>query len=517
MNKELFLLNESAALALPFLLLAFSTLLGGKLTRKVLLFGQISTFVFATAGLIFAMLCSPFDPVVVGQSWFTLQLDRASSALIAAITMIAAIVTMFSERYLGGEKSRDKFLAGLSLLSSCSALLVVSNNLFLAFALWHLLSWGLWSIMRLQGQVAATKSASLVLNHHLLSDIALFAAILVVYSSTGNYSFSKLPEVLPLMNSSVNFFGLIFPVTPSALASLLLVFSFSVKSALFPFHRWLLATLEAPTPLSGLLHAGIVNVSAILAWRTMPILQENPGVLVAWALLSAISALVGTLSMSAQPDVKRKLVYSTIGQMGFMSLQCASGAIGAALFHLIAHGMFKCHLFLQSGSAVAEGLNKRKFDYADNPAVSPDKKKMATMALTALACSLAVYILCSETGWTTISAIVTASALAAGLPALNRVDVKSACLLWSAILLIVLGSAITNSRFESLFHLSSSPTGAIFPVCLGIFALIAVSIKIAQKSQFAKALYVYSLSGFYAEEMALAAKTFSLRRTNETH
>lgn len=506
MNKELFLLNEFAALVLPFLLLGISTSLEGKLKRKVLLFGQVSAFVFATAGLIFAMISAPFDPYIVGQSWFTLQFDRASSALIAAITMIASVVTMFSERYLGGERSRDNFLACLSLLASCSALLVVSDNLFLAFALWHLLSWGLWSTMRLQEQTAAKKSANLVLLHHLVSDVAILAAILVLYSSTGNIAFSKLPAVLPLINSSVNVFGLILPVTASALASLLLVFSFCVKSALFPFHRWLLATLDAPTPLSGLLHAGIVNVSAILAWRTMPLLQENPGILVAWGLLSAVSAVVGTLSMSAQPDVKRKLVYSTIGQMGFMSLQCASGAIGAALFHLIAHGMFKCHLFLQSGSAVAEGLNKRKFDYAGSMAKSPDKKMKTTIALTAVACSLAVYVFCSEAGWTALSAIVTAAALSAGLPALNRVDVKSAFLFWSATLLIVLGSAITNSNFESLLHRTSSPTSAILPLSLGIFAIIAISIWLAQKSQFAKALYVHSLSGFYAEEMALAAQ-----------
>ncbi len=536
MNTELLISIELAALATPLLFLCGTLLVHKDWKRKLLLFGQMAAFGFSVAALALAISQSPVERMVLWQGFLAVRFDQVTCGLIAAITFIAAVVTVFSERYLSGEKNRQKFLCGLSLLSSCSACLVANDNMILGFVFWHLLSWGLWWTMRLQEDAAANKSARTVLRHHLLSDTALFSAILIVFSSTGTLAFSQLPDVLPLLSRPFNFFGLVTPLTAGTVASVLLVLSFSVKSALFPFHRWLLATLDAPTPLSGILHAGVVNVSAILAWRTMPLLQETPVVLLGWGCLSALSAIVGTLSMSAQPDVKRKLVYSTVGQMGFMSLQCASGAIGAALFHLVAHGMFKCHMFLQSGSAVTEGLNKRKFNFAiAQPPQSEGKAKFFIVA-TALVCGASVYLLCANAGslcvnagWTAMSAIFTAAALSSTVPALNRIDMKSLCIFWSMTLAIVLISAAGINKFESLFHLQSATasatdgatnTSALLPVCLGLFAIIAIVLRQAHGSRFARALYVHSLNGFYAEEMSLSAVAHSspnLRRKNEEY
>lgn len=510
MRTEFFTFSELAALVSPLFFLSMSALVRENWNRRLLLFGQIAAFGFALTAFIGA--ATGTESAMLNLAW--LKFDIVTSAIIAAITFIAAVVIVFSERYLGGEKCRQKFLCGLSFLCSCSALLAASDNMFLAIACWHLLSWALWWTMRYQDDVRTDKSAKTVLVHHLLSDTLLLCSVLVLYSATGEATFSKLQARLPLLYSSFNLAGLTLPLTAGMLSSILLVLSFSIKSALFPFHRWLLATLDAPTPLSGVLHAGVVNVSAIIAWRTMPLLQDNPAILIGWGCLSALSAVVGTLSMSAQPDVKKKLVYSTIGQMGFMSLQCASGAVAAALFHLVAHGMFKCHLFLQSGTAVSEGLDKRKFSHG--AARNAEQAKLGLFAgATAVLGSAIVYLLCFDAGSTALSAIISAAAVSFTVPAFARVDLKMLCSFWLATLLVVILSTVASVKFESLMHFVSS-TAFMLPSSLCLFVLIAVALKVNSKSRMVKAIYVHSLNGFYADELAFSTKRSTvLRRNND--
>ncbi len=367
-------------------------------------------------------------------------------------------------------------------------------------------------------QDSGRSSAGIVLRHHLFSDVAILLALMVVYHSTGIVTFSQLHLVLTSLNSNLTLFDISLPLSEGTVASLLLILSFSIKSALFPFHRWLLATLDAPTPLSGFLHAGVVNVSAIMAWRMMPVLQENALVLLGWGSISALSAIVGTLSMSAQPDVKRKLVYSTVGQMGFMSLQCASGAVGAALFHLLAHGVFKCHMFLQSGSAVAEGLNKRKFGYVSvEQQPPPPRTTLRLNVLTfslALSFSAAVYSLYLNSCLTGLSVVITGAAILSTLPALNRIDCKSLSLFSTAALALTLLSGQASSKFENLIHFAPTMNVALMPLSLCLFVVFAVGLHLVRKSGLAKALYVHSLSGFYIDEIAFATASRIRTRQN---
>lgn len=508
MSTELYILTELAALFTPFVAMAISLLLKHDWKVKILLSGQMAAFVFALTGLTLVASLKIAQPVSFGQGLLSVQLDLITSCLMATITFIAAVVTVFSERYLGGDKTRLSFLYGLCGLSLASSLLVATDNLVVAFALWHLLSWGLFGIVRLRPDIAAKAASRTVLVHHLLSDIALALAIFVIFSATGSLSFSALPNNLAPLSSSIPMFGITTALTHGSLASLLLVLSFSIKSALFPFHRWLLATLEAPTPLSGFLHAGVVNISAVLAWRTMPMLEAAPGVLLGWGILSALSAVVGTLSMSAQPDVKRKLVYSTVGQMGFMCLQCASGAIGAAIFHLIAHGMFKCHMFLQSGSAVAEGLSRRKYNYASSELQKEHKKTRLFVFATGLVSALTIFVLCINSGWTALCSIITAAAILTAVPAFSRISAQSLSLFWVLTLVIVCFSASVSNQFEGLLHFAPA-TAALLPFCLVVFAIIAVVLNLGRKSSLAKALYVHSLNGFYTEDIMQAASSRS--------
>ncbi|HIA54850.1 MAG TPA: hypothetical protein EYN91_22665, partial [Candidatus Melainabacteria bacterium] len=328
MNAHFLIVNELAALiAAPLALLA-TFVSAEKYRGRILIFGQAAAFVFAIFGSALALSQTIVSPVTVDVMRVTLRFEPVSSCLLTGITFIAAVVVAFSDRYLLGDKTRLNFLRYLSFLSCTSGLLAVTDSMLMAFVCWTALSFGLYRVMRLQDD--SRVASQTVLRYHLLSDVALLLAFILIVGSSGVFAFSDLSIAAQfLSHGQGSYIG--------TAASLLLVLSFCVKAALFPFHKWLLATLDAPTPLSGLLHAGVVNVSAIMAWRLMPVLHEHSNVLIIWALWSALSAIVGTMSMSAQPDVKRKLVFSTTGQMGFMSLQCAIGMPGAAIFHLLAH------------------------------------------------------------------------------------------------------------------------------------------------------------------------------------
>lgn len=463
MDNQLYVANELAAILSAPLATMLSFRFKDNEAARLIIFGQLAAFTFALASVIW--------------SWFTPGVDAVAPLLVLSITFLSFIVSAFSDRYLAAETYRIDFLKLLALLSTSSATLCLVDNIFLCFICWHLLSIGLWLTLRLQPD--GKKTANIVFSYHLASDLILFLSLASMVALTGETEFSSLKSV------------------PSSFIVLGLIVSFSIKSALYPFHGWLLATLNAPTPLSGLLHAGIVNVSAIMFWRMMPIFNDHANVLLFWGVWSAISAIVGTLSMKAQPDVKRKLVYSTVGQMGFMSLQCASGFVGSALFHLIAHGLFKCHLFLQSGSAVEEGKLKRKYLHVgDFESAASKNAKLISITLILALFSIAFQV-GVEQNWVFLSAVVTGLAIWSGIPGWDRIKMSSILLFLFAVMLLALFSAWGNNKFEELSLLNHGANSILLPTFLALAAGLGMLLELGKQNRLAKAIYVHSLNGFY--------------------
>lgn len=515
MKTEYFLAAELAALALPLLAMAAARLATEKWKIPCLIFGQMAALVNATSAALVWMSGLDPDTHLLGSGPLSLRLDFASACLLTGMTFITTVVLSFSERYLGGEKYRLTFLYLVTFLSSCAAWLACTDSLVVASVCWCLLSIGLYAAVRLHAPDRA--SSRVVLRHHLISDVLMLSAAMLLFGTTGTAQFSQLPAANADLTKYVELSAVTLPVTYATLICTLLVLAFSIKSALFPFHRWLLATLDAPTPLSGLLHAGVVNVSAIMAWRLMPTLASQPGVLIAWGSVAALSAIVGTLSMSAQPDVKRKLVYSTVGQMGFMALQCASGAVGAALFHMIAHGLFKCHMFLQSGNAVAEGVNKRKFGWSSDkvPGTHEDAVQNLVVITVAAAACIAIYELDMNHCATWVSTVIAASALLTAVPSMRRITPTLLVTFWFTAMAVVTGAAVLCTGFEqTLGHVASGVQSWLLTASLLLFAVLAMILRLGKNSDWSKALYVHSLNGFYIDDIASLFKTLtSLRRT----
>ncbi|MEO5613893.1 MAG: proton-conducting transporter membrane subunit, partial [Cypionkella sp.] len=132
----------------------------------------------------------------------------------------------------------------------------------------------------------------------------------------------------------------------------LVVVAAVLKTATFPLHGWLTEVMEAPTPVSALLHAGIINGGGLLLIRLADVVQASAGAMAALMMLGGFTALFGAAVMLTQSAVKTALAWSTVAQMGFMLLQCGLGLWPLALLHIVAHSLYKAHAFLSSGTAV---------------------------------------------------------------------------------------------------------------------------------------------------------------------
>jgi NAD(P)H-quinone oxidoreductase subunit 5 len=177
------------------------------------------------------------------------------------------------------------------------------------------------------------------------------------------------------------------PDLPIGLATSLLVAAALLKSAQFPVHGWLPEVMETPTPVSALLHAGVINAGGFLMIRLADVMLLSPGAMHALAIVGGFSALFGSVVMLTQNSVKSALAWSTIAQMGFMLLQCGLGAFALAFLHLIAHALYKAHAFLSSGT-LEPRLTYMTPQADRQQAATHDRMSTALMLLTALLAAL---------------------------------------------------------------------------------------------------------------------------------
>ncbi len=272
------------------------------------------------------------------------HVDGLTVIMLLTVTLVGAVVAHYARRYLDGDPVQVGFSRWLSYTLSAVLLLVVSSNLVMFFAGWVGTSHGLHRLLTLYPERPAALLAAhkkFVISR--VGDVLLLAAFVLIYRTFDSVEFA---DVLP-QAAAAGASGALPP-----LVAVLLVLGAITKSAQFPFHTWLPDTMETPTPVSALMHAGVINAGGFLIIRTSPLLVSAPGALVLLAVVGAFTALFGAIWMLTQTDVKRKYATSTVSQMGFMMLQCGLGAFPAAAMHLMGHAFYKGHAFLSASSAV---------------------------------------------------------------------------------------------------------------------------------------------------------------------
>jgi NAD(P)H-quinone oxidoreductase subunit 5 len=188
---------------------------------------------------------------------------------------------------------------------------------------------------------AAKASGKLAMQNFIIGFFLMIFAFALMYHETSSVSIQY------IISQSIDSWLMV-------IALIILVFAAMTQSAIWPFHRWLISSANSPTPVSAIMHAGIINGGGFLLARFSPLFFNAPTILTIIFIVGLVSALLGSLWKLMQHDIKRMLACSTMGQMGFMFLQCGLGLFAPALAHLCWHGMFKAYLFLSSGSAAQE-------------------------------------------------------------------------------------------------------------------------------------------------------------------
>ena len=270
------------------------------------------------------------------------HVDRLSLTMMGLVAFIGVCVGSFAYRYLKGDSHYHSFFIWLTLLIGSVMLMVSADHLLLLLVAWCVSNGLLVRLMIYKTSWRAAKAAGLLATKNFgVGAVGVASAFGLLYATTGQTSIQALihqPTLSPAL----------------LLALVLLLVGAMTQSAIWPFHRWLLSSLNSPTPVSAIMHAGLINGGGFLLARFAPLYLKSPVLLTAIVVIGFLTALLGTLWKLLQPDVKRMLACSTMSQMGFMFVQCGLGLFPAAVAHLVWHGMFKAYLFLASGSAAKE-------------------------------------------------------------------------------------------------------------------------------------------------------------------
>lgn len=270
-----------------------------------------------------------------------ITIDRLSAVISLLVAGVGAVTYRFALRYLDGEPGHRRFLRWLAFTVGVAYLLMLATNLLLFFIAWSFTSLGLHQLLtfyrdRREAYPPARKKFLI----SRLGDVALIAAIAIIGWEWGTLDLNAFLANVDDPN--------VRPFAPTAVA-LLVVVAALTKSAQFPFHSWLPETMEAPTPVSALMHAGIINAGGVLLLHFAPLIATVPIALFNLALVGTLTAILGMIAMWAQTNVKRTLAWSTVSQMGFMMLQFGLAAFPAATLHLVGHGCYKAWAFLRTG------------------------------------------------------------------------------------------------------------------------------------------------------------------------
>ena len=282
-----------------------------------------------------------------------LYIDQLAVLLLPLVTGVSFVVHVYSARYMIGDPRFRRFFAVMSLFTFAMTMLVTSNNLLVTYMCWELM--GICSYLLIShwaDRPAAGRAATKAFLVNAVADVGLGFGVILAFATYGTLNIQEiLAQASAMSGETLAVLG--FEVSRNTLITLCLLSGAMGKSAQVPMHVWLPFAMEAPTPISALIHAAtMVNAGPFLLVRMSPLVLLAPPAMVAIAVVGAVTALYGALVSLTQSDIKKLLAYSTISQIGFMIFACGVGAFVAAVFHLLAHGFLKAFLFLSTGSAL---------------------------------------------------------------------------------------------------------------------------------------------------------------------
>jgi NADH-quinone oxidoreductase subunit L len=354
-NMVSFVLQWQFTVLFPFFLL-FSALFLFVVRNKSRLFIHVSLL---GSGLVATLwTCLLVNAVVVRPLqysflWFdvgkpifiTFGLDLLGALMLALVVFVTLLVMLYSSSYMKGEAGYGRYFATLFLFAFSMVGIVFSFNLLFSFVFWELVGFSSYLLINFWYQKPIANNAArkaFIVNR--VGDLGFLMGLCLFYAEFGTFELNQIYQQIE---------GGAYDNATVYLAGLGVFVGCVGKSAQFPLQVWLPDAMQAPTPVSALLHAAtMVAAGVFLLTRLMPIL--HPDVLNIVIYVGAITSLVGAFCATSQTDIKKILAYSTVSQLGYMMTAFGAHSYSAPLFHLFTHAMFKACLFLCAGSVIHE-------------------------------------------------------------------------------------------------------------------------------------------------------------------
>lgn len=319
-----------------------------RLAGSLVLLGASGAFLVALLATAALVASGPLH-AVLGERGLGpgIRIDALSATMATLVAFLGVVVVRFSLRYLAGDPGQPRFLCWLGLTLACVLAMILAGTLLQLVAAWIGTSLALHRLLlfrpeRRAAQLAARKK--FIVSR--FGDACLLGAAVLIWQGFGTLDLAALSDAARAAAQA--------GTAPAGIqgAALLIAAAALMKSAQFPVHGWLAEAMDTPTPVSALLHAGLVNGGGFLVVRLSDVMVLSAPSLHVLALVGGFTALLGSAVMLTQTSIKVSLAWSTIAQMGFMLLQCGLGAFSTAVLHIVAHSLYKAHAFLASGSVI---------------------------------------------------------------------------------------------------------------------------------------------------------------------
>jgi len=284
---------------------------------------------------------------------WSIKIDQLSAVMLVVVTLVSAIVHVYSIGYMSHDPHQPRFMSYLSLFTFAMLVLVTSDNFLQLFFGWEgvgLCSYFLIGFWFKKPSANAAAIKAFIVNR--VGDFGFALGIFLVFYIFGTVNYEEVfAQVSIYKDNNINFLGL--EVNVINLICFLLFVGAMGKSAQIFLHTWLPDAMEGPTPVSALIHAAtMVTAGVFLVVRCSPIFEFSPLALSIVTIVGMTTALFAASVAMVQNDIKKIIAYSTCSQLGYMFFAAGVGAYNVAMFHLFTHAFFKALLFLGAGSVI---------------------------------------------------------------------------------------------------------------------------------------------------------------------
>jgi NADH-quinone oxidoreductase subunit L len=336
----------------------FGNLIGRKTSHTVTILGVLIAFIISVQTLLAVIGGSSYNGTIY--TWMTVAglklevgflIDSLTALMMCVVTFVSLMVHIYTIGYMKDDDGYNRFFAYISLFTFSMLMLVMSNNFLQLFFGWEAV--GLVSYLLIGFWYERPTAIKANMKAFLVNRVGDFGFILgigllLAYAGSMNYSevFAQSNDLARLTLPGTDWMML-------TVACICLFIGAMGKSAQFPLHVWLPDSMEGPTPISALIHAAtMVTAGIFMVARMSPLFELSDTALSVILVIGSITALFMGFLGIIQNDIKRVVAYSTLSQLGYMTVALGASAYSVAVFHLMTHAFFKALLFLAAGSVI---------------------------------------------------------------------------------------------------------------------------------------------------------------------